>query len=362
MTPGNLKYVFSILDADDSLLQDSRLLFDLIVRFEKVDARDVRRVIDIVYNEPRQPQDPSMYAPGPGGDFVDNNYDNMYRGSYTRQSPYGGRQMEDEMGFPQAPPPRMQASGSISRADFDRIIELERRAAFLEAQNRAMKMENRQQPQQPPPPRDNDMVTIERPVINPQTGEVIDRQIEKVPRDVYMMQMEKDRNEKMFEMMKARESAPGQQPSAEVQALKEQIKVLTDMVQKKDRDEEFKKVLDVVGNKLSDTNKNFSDMTRGLEERLKGIEAISAEPRSPGGISDEAQVIIQEIKSGSDLTRTAILEANKTLNNAIDVYNKASKPNKGAKDAERRKYTDRLEEDEVRVLNEELEDSDVEES
>ncbi len=362
MTPGNVKWVMSVIDADDSVLNDSMSMFTLLSRFEKVDLRDVRRVIDIIFSEPRQQQDPSMYAPMPDGNYVDNTYDNTFRGGYTRAPQYGGRQMDDDMGYQQAPPQRMPPQGSISRADFDRIIELERRAAYLEAQTRQMRQENRQQPPPPAPPREDTMVEIKRPVVNPQTGEVIDYQIERVPRDVYMMQMEKDRNEKMFEMMKSREKGQPEQPSAEITALREQVKMLSDVVQKKERDGEFKAIIDAVGTKLSETNRNYSEMTKALEDRLKGIESRASEPSGGGGMSDEASVIIQEIKSGSELTRTAILEANKTLNNAIEVYNKASKPNKGAKDAERRKYSDRLEEDEVRVLNEELEDTDVEES
>lgn len=367
MDKNKILYVLEMSKDDNAYLSEPRLLFDLLAELEGVNPRHVRRAVDIIFaSADTDRRDPSLYAPsyGSGGSRTTPGYNNPYDGSggSTGFEPDRNYLQRRPGPFPSAPP------GMVSQEEMAYRLQNEREMAELRADNKRLRESAERRPAPAPAShsRDNDIVRVKKPIM--QEGVIVDYIEEEIPRDIYIMRTEQERNERLLamrdEMDKKRDldrqqlaSNPPPTQNAELVAMKQEMEKLRNDLSKKDKENESSRLEAVVGSKISDATKAMAEMNRTMERRLEQVESNKG---TGGMMSDEAQVIVAEIRHGTDLTKVGIQELSKTANNWIDVSGKARTPNK-RRSQDRREYKDELEDDEVRVLHEDLEDGDVEE-
>ncbi len=348
---------------DPSTLEQPRLLFNLLVELDKIEPRMIQRIVDIVFSEQEPEFSEDMYAPPYGPAGYGGRPPNPYtRDQYGRQ-PYGAPPAQgDRYAYERPAPSPRGAAGMISMAEHERMIDIERRAAFLEADNRRMRTESRQIPPQvvQPPPSREAPVKIKRPVLGPDGSTVIDYQTEEIPVDVYKQQLVEERYEKMFAMANARNQAPPPEHNAEAAALREEVAQLRSMMAAKEKDKQLEGLKNDIGAQLQTATKGMVELQKRTDARLEEIEKNKGGGGQPGEMGDDARIIVAEIHEGSALTRAALEKTSGLLEKYMDLQVKVNTPNKQRKPQDRTRYKEELDSDEVRILHEELPDGEVE--
>jgi hypothetical protein len=358
-----IDFVRDLCAQDPTILDQPRMLFDMLADMEKLEPRMLRRIVDIVFaeQEPGFPDD--MYAPPYSQTGYGGRTPNPYGRETFERSPYGSPPSQgDRYSYDRPPASPRAPGGMISWAEHERMIDLERRAALIEAENRRLRQENRTPPapQPPPAPPREQPVEIKRPVLSPDGQQVLDYQYEKIPVDIYRQQLSEERYEKMIAMMTARNQPERPEQSPEVAALKDQVAALQKLIETKEKDKQLESLKTDIGAQMQSATKNMMELQKRTEAKLAEIEKGQGAGAPTSGIGDDAQIIVTEIKEGSALTRAALDRASGLMEKYMDMQVRAGTPNRPKKRPDRERYKEELDDEEVRILNEELPDGDVE--
>ncbi len=361
ITRGNANYVLTLCQQDSSLLADPRNLYELLIELDGVNPKLARRITDVVFAVDNG--ETGGYDPYQPRGYIGTDATSYYpayspTGQPYSAPPYGPAQHKTPYD-PIARDPRMPPN-YMTQDQVRDLVERERRLTILEQENQRLRNEMRLSRERNIDR--TDLVKIRRP-IRDHTGTIIDYEEEEVPRDIYLAKMEQERTDRMLKLVESRQQAIRPEPNEEIKGLRVMVEKLQEELRKKEKDEALARVREDLAVKLNEANRNFAELMRITQSKLERLEAMQNQPS--GTLSDDAQVLIAEIKHSSDLTRTALLEVSKTLNNAIEAYNKAARPARQREGTDRRHYKEDLDAEEIRVIEQEFEeeptDSDVEE-
>lgn len=364
VTKDQRKFLREMCDQDPTILDNPRQLFDMMSDWDKTEPRMLRRIVDIVFSE----QDPGFpddaYAPPYGQQGYGGRSPNPYTRDTFERLPYGQSPSQgDRYSYDRPPPSSRGGQGMISVAEHERMLDYERRAMLLETENRRLRGENRMPPaaQQPPPQPKEDYVEIKRPILTPDGQQVVEWQHERIPKDVYKDQLAEERLQKMVALVTARNQPERPEQNAEVTALKDQVAALTKLIEAKEKDKQLEGLKSDIGGQLQSATRNMVELQKRTDARLAEIEKMKGAGGQPGEMGDDARIIVAEIHEGSLLTTKALDRASDLAEKYMDMQVKTSTPNRPKKLADRSRYKEELDEEEVRILNEELPDGDVDE-